>query len=579
MAGCAPCIKALLRSPASGASTDSADAAVCKRRSSALVEAVKVNSETSVRTLLGPVSASSAASVDGLADESGLESALIEAVKARACDCIAPLVEAGAVLNPAVDAPGYSCRKIPLIKAVGGKGTSNTGDKAPDIVRLLVKLGAEVNAQRSSDGRSALHVSASKGRCSCMQMLLELGADPTTVDKRGNSPLHLAASFHHFEACQLLVKHITEASGAAAAVAALMAKDTKDRSPLHSAVSADFWLSTPEVTSCVSTLVELLEASGGPQAVEGALREKVGDKGRTVLHSAAGNRHAECLRALTETPDGLRVALDVKDDDGTTPIALAQQAGHDFGDIPAFAQVPFVPCCSGLTEAAEKGHVACVRHFLRDGCPTMGEDGSVDGEDLLDPLASSISHHSHKCSEIVRLLLEAGFHPDGRDGDCFPLRRAADVGFRGSEGMCFECTRLLIEAGAGGLFVRWTQYGDVVMWSILNSASLYVDNDEAIQLAKAALAACDIKNDRHGVTDLCNWAGGCNTELPRLLADAGADVNARNTFGQTVLHMAAGLLEWDVSGDCDACDPRDSDQHVDLVEWLVSKVAALFRHK
>eukprot|EP00752_Nemacystus_decipiens_P005399 g4895.t1 len=575
MIGCVPCIEILLRSPTRSVDMD----AVRAQQNAALVEAARINSETSVRALLGAAPAStSEASVEGQGSESRLGPALIAAARSGSYDCITPLVEAGAVLNPVVDASDDCCPSSPLIEAVKGEvaNTTQKSDRAPDIIRLLVKLGAEVNDQGSYGHQSALHVSASKGRCDCMQALLELGANPMALDGSGRSLLHIVAGSAHPEACQLLVNHITESSGTATAAAAMLArKDREGWSPWQAVGWAACWRSTPEVTLCVSMFISLLEASGGSQAVAGALREKLEYDGKTILHSAAGCRHDHYLRALMKTPEGFRAALEVEDDEGATPIALARQIGHDFNDVHrAFAQAPFVPCCSGLAEAAEKGHVACVKHALNDACPAARADIGMAGEDP-HPLAA-ISHGCEaSCSKITRLLLEAGFHPDGRHGDYFPLRIAADAEFFNgcSEGVCVECSRLLIDAGAGGLLASFKNgVRDSAMWSILYYASV-TDGDESFtQLAKVALLACDIRDDVHGVTDVFRWAGGRNMELPKLLAEAGADVMAKSDTGRTALHMAAGLLDVELEDEEEDIF-RDSDEHVELVTWLISEGA------
>jgi len=63
--------------------------------------------------------------------------------------------------------------------------------------------------------------------------------------------------------------------------------------------------------------------------------------------------------------------------------------------------------------------------------------------------------------------------------------------------------------------------------------------------------------------------------LPKLLADAGADVMAKNMFGQTALHVAVGLPDFYLEED-EEDFLRDSDQHVELVAWLVSKVGVMY---
>eukprot|EP00903_Cladosiphon_okamuranus_P018395 g16920.t1 len=465
-----------------GGGVSASTEAVCAGYSAALVAAVRINSEASVRALLGPASATSG---DGLTSESILGPALIEAAKAGAYGCITPLVDAGAVLNPVGDASNDSDLSVPLIVAAGGESIADKkqDDRAPDMIRLLVKLGAEVNAPDPSSGRSALHVASLKGRCDCMQALLGLGANPTTLDK-----------------------------GAPAAAAALLAKGWRNQSPLQTAV---FEASGPQPAFCVSMLLSLLKASGDSQAIPRALNEKTRHNGGTILHLVADFGRGGCLKALMEPPEALEVALNAKDDDGTTPIALARQNGLSVDDVlpTAFVQVPFVPCCSGLVEATEKTHVACVKHIFTGGCPATGADCTAGGKDQgLDPLSSTMSHYSHnRCSKIVRLLLEAGFHPDGHYRDGAPLRHAAE--------------------GAGLLD----------FYSEEDEEDFLRDSDQHVELvgwlvSKGALV--DAK-DKFGNTPMHTAASQGSRKVVAILLDRGADPLLQNDNGYTSLHMAA----------------------------------------
>lgn len=577
MATCMPCIKTLLCSP--GTKVD----AICNGHSTALLDAIKINSEAVVRVLLAPPAS---ASVQLVEREPRPRSALVQAVKAGAYGCIPLLVEAGAALN----LPDHS---LPVYEAATNGTTDKEKDSvaSPDILRLLMKLGADVNAVRLTCfgfGQSAIHGSASAGRGSCMKILLELGANPTASDTRGDSPLHLAARNAHSEACQVLVNHITNTCGSAGSAAALTAKDKDGWSPLYRAVTYGRWgPNRQQRASCVSMLLKLLEASGGPRAVTNALIETAGKHGHTLVHRAAAEGRIHCLRALTESPEGLRVALEVADEDGLTPIALAQQAGLDFDNFPAFAQVPWVPCCKDIAQAAENCHVACVRRLLIEGglaktegtgvVISTGSDTNIKSlhclreNERMDPLAL-VPHNSDDavfCSEIIRLLLEGGFHPDGYRGGSAPLLRATEEDSMGF--YCQTCTRLLIEAGATGLF-DGSYPCECAMYQILD----HVHDTEGLELAKKALGVCDLDDDQHGITDVCNWAGsGCLFfELSKLLAEAGADMTATRN-GRTAMHAVAELQdseEYDSDEDDESC--RDSAQQVASVEFLASKVGA-----
>jgi ankyrin repeat protein len=65
----------------------------------------------------------------------------------------------------------------------------------PDIVRLLISKGAEVNKAELEEGRTPLHLvvfAPEISRLETAEILLEAGADSETPDKHNNTPLKLA---------------------------------------------------------------------------------------------------------------------------------------------------------------------------------------------------------------------------------------------------------------------------------------------------------------------------------------------------------------------------------------------------
>ena len=62
----------------------------------------------------------------------------------------------------------------------------------PDVIRVLVKHGAQINARRN-DRETPLHTAVSCGSPLAIRVLLELGADTEIIDREWRSPAHLAA--------------------------------------------------------------------------------------------------------------------------------------------------------------------------------------------------------------------------------------------------------------------------------------------------------------------------------------------------------------------------------------------------
>lgn len=73
-----------------------------------------------------------------------------------------------------------------------------------DILKLLIKRSANINA-RESNGKTAAHLAAEKGKTEMLKILLKAGADANAVNEVGWTPLHLAARYADIETTQLLL--------------------------------------------------------------------------------------------------------------------------------------------------------------------------------------------------------------------------------------------------------------------------------------------------------------------------------------------------------------------------------------
>ncbi len=64
--------------------------------------------------------------------------------------------------------------------------------KSPEIVTLLIKAGADINAAREIFGWTPLHSAAKLGKAEAVRILIEAGADVNALDNDGNIPMQLA---------------------------------------------------------------------------------------------------------------------------------------------------------------------------------------------------------------------------------------------------------------------------------------------------------------------------------------------------------------------------------------------------
>lgn len=73
-----------------------------------------------------------------------------------------------------------------------------------EAVAFLLKQGAEVNAQGTQEGFTALMTAASEGLLGVVQLLLANGADPSLLDKDGDTAASFARQNGHTEVIELL---------------------------------------------------------------------------------------------------------------------------------------------------------------------------------------------------------------------------------------------------------------------------------------------------------------------------------------------------------------------------------------
>ena len=75
----------------------------------------------------------------------------------------------------------------------GADDVGRTAYYLPALVQTMIAARADVNA-RSESGSTPLHEAAANGASSCVLALLHSGADPSTLDEQGRTPLMLAGS-------------------------------------------------------------------------------------------------------------------------------------------------------------------------------------------------------------------------------------------------------------------------------------------------------------------------------------------------------------------------------------------------
>ncbi|KAK3042898.1 hypothetical protein RJ639_001171 [Escallonia herrerae] len=190
-------------------------------------------------------------------------------------------------------------------------------------VRLLAGAGADVDA-RSKDGRTALYRAAANGDRRMVELMIELGADPTiTAADRGRSALDVARDKGHKEVIEILERgeEVMNAArrGELRRLELLLEKDARVDYRDQYGLTALHAAAIKGHKEAVMLLVEF-----------GSDLECLDAEGHTPLHLAVEGGSTETVELLVNR--GANV--NAKSNKGATPLHIAGQMGYE--DISRF---------------------------------------------------------------------------------------------------------------------------------------------------------------------------------------------------------------------------------------------------
>ena len=192
-----------------------------------------------------------------------------------------------------------------------------------EVARVLLEYGANVGAE-DNKRKTPLHIAIdykrlddlnermedyASGKVAVARVLLEHGANADAEDNEGKSPLHKAAEYGFVKGVRVLLKHGANVG----------AEDNKGRTPLHDA--ADYRRNPESGEYYASGKVEVVRVLLDHGANAGA----EDNEGRTPLHTATGYGEIEAIRMLLE--HGANVGAE--DNEGKTPFQMASAERDD----------------------------------------------------------------------------------------------------------------------------------------------------------------------------------------------------------------------------------------------------------
>lgn len=443
------------------------------------------------------------------------------------------------------------------------------------VITLLLGAGADVGI-RAGDGTTPLHTTARAGRADVATMLLRRGADVNVTGHDGTTPLHIATRNGRLAVVTVLLEAGADVNVLDAQGTALHGpRSGADRLAIVDALleaGLDVNLGGPEYGAAL--LQEVLSPMWGDASVQLARRllQRGADPnarsrtGWTALH-----------KAFLKGPEVFRMLLDA----GADPTSVDNRGNSPLHSVAGFSD-----------------HAGVIPMLVE-----AGADVSLLNRDGRAPLHLAITRHTESVARVVELL-EAGADPSMPTGSGdTPLHLAAGS-TRWPDSATFAVVELLVAAGADVNAVNGRgETPAESAWLADRSAVV----DRLVELGADPVALVDGPADpgadtvspgvEPGESDrgtrpgtlLCDWnagdyanyrspfkfpaesvagclAAGTSLRVPdsygqppvfwlpagdldvlALLLDAGADVNATDDYGFTLLHQVERFWRGDTA--------------------------------
>ena len=404
------------------------------------------------------------------------------------------------------------------------------------LVQVLLDNGANVNAE-DINGRDPLHrviegPFKSGDGISIARLLLGRGADVNTRDKHNITPLHLASYRQHLKSVRVLLD----------LGANLDAEDSQGRTPLHHVLEGPF------VSEDGVGIVHLL-------VKRGADVNTPDNNHITPLHIASYRRKLKSVRVLLN----LGAHIDAEDSQGRTPLhqVFGDRSIYEDGfgvvrllvERGANVNAPDRHDLTPLHFASYCLHLESVRVLLDRGAHVNAED--TQGRTPLQQVFEGLSSPKDSVG-VVQLLVERGANVNTRDRHHHtPLHFA-------SYRQHLESVWVLLNHRAN--VDAEDSQGQTPLHRVLEAPSIFDDGVYVVRQLAERGASVNTRRVKDHITPLHLASRRQHRQLVLVLLDYGAHVHAENSQGLTALHQ---VFE----------DPYIYEDGVDVVQLLAERGA------
>lgn len=384
-------------------------------------------------------------------------------------------------------------------------------DGNAEALRVLLSQGASVNEKEPEYGATPLHYSCLYGNKEVIEVLIKAGANVSMKDGEGMSPLQWALkTLLSKDFC----KNIVEDKETSEPVQI----DKNDIELLKLLV--DYGAKVKDKDNKGITALHLAAIIPNKEIFEMLMDSGTGDKslngqdaiGNTPLHVAVMYRNIEIANLLIEA----KADVNIKEIDGQTPLHFACRLGRkDIIDM-------LIKAKANLNSKDTRGMTPLLwtLHSIlnRDENKAILEESGASKDLVI----------TENDTNIVKLLLEAQADVNEKDSEGKTALHVATI--VSSE----EIFKILLEFGAGKSVNEQDVDGDTPLHAgVTHSSEKLVE----LLLASGAKESLDVKNN-DGLTPLHNACWHGRKKMVELLVQAGANLEVRDTDGDTPLLMA-----------------------------------------